>query len=167
MSGSISNTTAMDRSDRISWPAMHMRFRKICSAMALAVFLIGCSQRDYFDGYREHSGDLKAFLMDHASSLGWPAEQTNNLPNLPDHWSYNTNTAGFDVALECNYFDSFGAFIEAAYGTPEKRPRTNHVSGMTVVTRVYDSGIRAILSYYKEADGREITSLVIAPPREE
>jgi len=136
---------------------------RISPFLALAVLVFGCSRTNDFDGYNKQSGDLGAFVLQHASRLGARIRSTNILPTLSVEWHYKEDTDGFQIYIVGNYFRQLESFLTAAFGPPARLPTTNETAGTKHIGTSYGVELGAALHYGWETtrDGKQFTSMVV------
>lgn len=135
--------------------------------LALALLHLGCSRSDDFAGYDKQSGDLGAFILQHASKFGAHIQQTNGLPQLTADWRYKEDGDGFQVYIIGDHFGQLQSFLTAAFGPPALPPATNEMAGTKSIGTFYGAGLGAALNYGWEAtrDGKQATSMVVVRQR--
>ena len=132
-------------------------------ALAL-LLLLGCSRAgDDLAGYDKQSGDLGAFILQHASKFGARIQQTNGLPQFTTDWRYKEDADGFQVYIVGDHFAQLQSFLTAAFGPPAKPPTTNDLAGTKSIGTYYGAELGAALNYGWEMtrDGKQFTSMVV------
>ena len=142
-------------------PVMHLSH--IVPICALTLLVMGCSQTDNFPGYKKRSGDLGAFIIQHASKFGARMHQTNTLPQFTATWSFMEDAGGFQIYLAGNHFAELQSFLLAAYGPPAVSPKTNEYFDTMHIGAYYGRELGAALQYGYETtrDGKQYTSMVV------
>jgi len=127
------------------------------------VLLIGCSSPDDFADYERQSGDLGAFILQHASKYGAHIQQTNGLPQFKADWLYKQDADGVQIYIIGDSFTPLQTFLVAAFGRPARSPRTNELGGTKRVGTWYGAELGAALAYSWETtrDGKQFTSMVV------
>ena len=114
----------------------------------LALLLLGCSRAtDDFAGYDKQSGDLGAFILQHASKFGARPQQTNGLPQFTADWLYKEDTDGFQIYITGDHFAPLQSFLTSAFGPPAKPPTTNESAGTKSIGTYYGAQLGAALNY--------------------
>ena len=85
-----------------------MCMNRLSAFVAVTLFLFGCSGKE--------SGDLSAFIVEHATQLGAHAQQTNSLPRLVVHWYYKEDPNGLQVYIVGDHLSELQSFLAAAFG---------------------------------------------------
>ena len=140
---------------------------RISLFFALALLVLGCSRTDDFDGYSKQSGDLGAFVLQHASTFGARIRSTNSLPQLSAEWRYKEDADGFQIYVVGDYFRQLESFLTTAFGPPAHAPTTNELAGTKHIGTYYGAELGAALSYSLETtrDGKQFTSMVVVKRR--
>jgi hypothetical protein len=142
------------------WPLSRMT--RVLPFLA-AVTLLGCSSADDLPGYDKESGDLGAFIIQHASKFGAHVQQTNGLPEFTGDWRYKEDADGCQIYIIGDHFTQLQSFLTAAFGPPAKPPSTNEIAGTTHIGTHYGAELGAALNYGWEVtrDGKQFTSMVV------
>lgn len=129
----------------------------------VGVMLLGCSSADDLPGYDRKSGDLGAFILQHASKFGAQVRQTNGLPQFTGDWRCKEDADGCQVYILGDHFAQLQSFLTAAFGPPAKPPSTNELAGTKNIGTYYGAELGAALNYGWEMtrDGKQFTSMVV------
>lgn len=132
------------------------------SFLGLAL-LLGCSSADDLPGYDKKSGDLGAFILQHASKFGAHIQRTNALPQFTADWRYKEDADGFQIYITGDHFAPLQSFLTAAFGPPAKPPTTNELAGTKSIGTYYGAQLGAALHYGWEMtrNGKQFTSMVV------
>lgn len=135
---------------------------RILSFFALTL-LLGCSSADDLAGYGRQSGDLGAFILQHASKFGARAQRTNALPQITTDWRYKEDANGVQIYVVGDHFAPIQSFLTAAFGPPAKPPATNQMAGTKSIGTYYGPGLGAALTYGLETtrEGKQFTGVVV------
>src|SRR2546430_957546 len=109
---------------------------RILSVAAVAL-LLGCSSTDDLPGYEKKSGDVGAFIIQHASKVGAHVRQTNGLPEFRGDWRYKEDADGCQIYIIGDHFTQIQSFLTAAFGPPAHPPSTNEMAGTKHIGTYY------------------------------
>src|SRR5262245_35260562 len=131
---------------------------KIIVFLVTAFALFGCSR----GGDKAQSGDLGAFIIQHAQAFGAHLRTTDALPPLMTQWSYaeTTDVLGrkVKVTLDGDHVAQLEAFLLDAFGPPIFPVITNTEKG--IVLGVHGSDGVAVQFVREDAkDGRQYTRI--------
>ncbi len=76
--------------------------------IAVTLFLAACSG--------QQSGDLGAFLVQHATKLGARVERTSGLPKLQAHWYYKEDPNSLQIYISGDRVSELQSLLGAAFG---------------------------------------------------
>ena len=131
--------------------------------LALTLFLFGCSRRgDTLAGYDKQSGDLGAFILQHASKFGVRVQNTNGLPQLTAEWRHTEGPDSCQISVVGDYLGPLQSFLTAAFGPPAHPLTTNETADMKQVGTHYGPELGSWFDYawvMNKRDGRQFTSV--------
>src|SRR5689334_6778249 len=81
---------------------------RLLALIAVILFLVGCSG--------QQSGDLGAFLVQHATKLGARIERTNDVPKLQAHWYYKEDPNSLRVYISGDRVSELQNLLGSAFG---------------------------------------------------
>src|ERR1044071_1667701 len=87
---------------------MHWQIRLFF--LTILLLLPGCSGKQ--------SGDLGAFILQHAGTLGARVRQANDLPQFITKWYYKEDGDRLQIYLVGDQFLKLQSFLSAAFGQP-------------------------------------------------
>jgi len=133
--------------------------------LALTLSLFGCSRRgDTLAGYDKRSGDMGAFILQHASKFGVRAQNTNGLSQLTAEWRHKEGPDSCQICVVGDYLRQLQPFLTAAFGPPAHPLTTNETADMKEVGTRYGPELGSELSFARvmfKRDGREFTTLTV------
>jgi len=115
-------------------------------------------------GYEKQSGDLGAFILQHASKLGVLVQNTNGLPQLTTEWRHKETPDSCQISVGGDYLGQLQPFLSAAFGPPAHPLTTNETADMKEVGTRYGPQLGSLLSYgwvVFKRDGREFTTVTV------
>jgi len=81
---------------------------RLLAFVAFTLLLVGCSGKQ--------SGDLGAFIVQHATQLGARTQETNVLPRLVADWYYKEDPNGLRVYIVGDHLIELESFLKTAFG---------------------------------------------------
>jgi hypothetical protein len=140
----------------------HHYMKRIVPILVSAVILFGCSR----SGDQTQSGDLGAFIIQHAQAFG-AHPQTTALPALSAEWRYQLTSDVLGqktkVTLDGNHIAELEPFLVAAFGPPVFPVTTNTEKGIILGLHGSD-GVAVQFVCENAKDGKQYTKIEIQGP---
>ncbi len=142
---------------------------RLVPTLAFLTFVLGflgCSKpKNFFRDYTQETGNLGAFILQHAPKLGIRFQQTNDLPQLMSTWRYKQNADTLSVYVEGDCFTQLQSYLTTAFGKLTNQIATNTIGKSKSIQAWYEVeqlGAGLTYSWCLTGDGKQFTSFGVA-----